>query len=107
MRLFFIARDGGLVASLRSGVEGRTMMVDVPFLPNTEIQAYYTRKQDSWRHSQTSGELPAACDHIESWGGRKCADYCEVAHLCPGSPHYEGVKNASIDCGIEVPPEEQ
>jgi len=61
----------------------KMFLIPVPFMPDTEVKDYFSRKAESLLYALQHKELPARCDYEERWGGRRCRSYCEVSMYCP------------------------
>lgn len=98
MRIFTIVRDGGIRASLDSGVNRKTYMIKVPKIADEVVLEQFEGKRNAlvshmkgYDISLESGStvevsaidnVPLACTPDECWDGRMCADYCPVADAC-------------------------
>ena len=83
MRVQATVRDGGLKAAMERGVTNTIYLIDIPRMEDYQVESFFERKRIALVHAVTSGIAPAVCDAKESWGGRRCQDYCEVAPNCP------------------------
>jgi hypothetical protein len=87
MFLDIAVRDGGIQAATSRGVTKNAYLIEVPYLPDDDVLAYFLPKRDAllW-HLQTE-TLPAECSDEERWAGgpgpgRKCLNYCNVSNFC-------------------------
>jgi len=83
MRVQATVRDGGLQAARERGITGTIYLIDIPRLPDYQVESYFERKRVALVQAVTSGMAPKVCNDKECWGGRRCQDYCEVASSCP------------------------
>lgn len=80
-RMQVTIRDGGTRTAEDRGVTEKMFIIDIPKLPNEEVDEYFKRKSLDLKFALESGYCPK-CTDVESWEGRKCADYCDVAQFC-------------------------
>ena len=83
MRLQVIVRDAGTILAKSRGVTQGLYLVPIRELDNRAVEDYFARKAAVLSHCLESGECKLLCDDRESWEGRRCARYCEVAEYCP------------------------
>jgi hypothetical protein len=76
-----IPRDGGTYIAKLRGIEKNLYMVDVPFMPDDEVRKFYHDLQAEVNEAFRTGWI-RRCNAWESWGGRRCSNYCEVADAC-------------------------
>lgn len=58
-------------------------VIEVPLLPAAEVEAYvHERVQDLVSNMNTLDVDLPACTDEETWQGRRCASYCEIAAFC-------------------------
>jgi hypothetical protein len=83
MFLDIAVRDGGIQAAVSRGVTKNAYLIEVPYLPDDDVLAYFLPKRDAllW-HLQTE-TLPAECSGDKTWDGRKCLQYCDTRDSCP------------------------
>ncbi len=98
MRIFAIVRDGGIRASLDSGVDRKTYMIEIPKIADEVVLEQFGGKRDalvshmtgydisiasgSTVDSSAIDNIPPACTPAECWDGRMCEKYCPVADAC-------------------------
>lgn len=82
MQVQATVRDGGLQASRERGITGTIYLIDIPRMPDYQVESYFERKRIALVQAVTSGIAPQVCNDKECWGGRRCQDYCEVASSC-------------------------
>jgi hypothetical protein len=46
------------------------------------LYLYFAMKKAALDKALKSGTIPGFCSHRETWGGRKCKDYCDVYEEC-------------------------
>ena len=75
-------RDGGVHAAKSRGIYNNIYLVEVPYI-NDDILRTKLGKRDALLHSLESKTVPTMCTPEETWGGRKCENYCPVREACP------------------------
>ncbi len=83
MQVQATVRDGGLQAARERGITGTIYLIDIPRMPDYQVESYFERKRIALVQAVTLGIAPQVCNDKECWGGRRCQDYCEVASSCP------------------------
>ncbi len=86
-------RDGGLQAAISRGVSDTIYLIDIPLMEDFQVESYFERKRLALVQAMDLRVAPQVCNDGESWGGRRCQDYCEVAKNCPKG-HVELIKKA-------------
>lgn len=101
LKIFFIVRDGGLLTAKQRGVEENTYYIDIPFMDNQEVDAYFNAKNEAlltalknyndakeeinpdleYKEKTLFEFIPEQCKPDEAWNGNKCKQ-CEVAEIC-------------------------
>lgn len=56
-------------------------LVEVPMLDDKEIWSMAIKKKEDLQYAIENDIMPPMCD--ETWGGRRCKDYCSVNIYCP------------------------
>lgn len=82
MAIQAIVRDGGTFTAKSRGIDRNIYVIDVPRLPDAEVNEYFNAKRDALLFCLGAGVMPEACTEEERWDGKKCLDYCHVWHLC-------------------------
>ena len=82
MQLQVTVRDGGLFISQQRGVFRNIYNIPIPFLDNTMVKDYFKRKESCLQDALLYG-WDEPCSEQESWGGRRCKEFCDVAIYCP------------------------
>jgi hypothetical protein len=81
MRLQIIVRDGGLYIAKSRGVDKNMYIVEIPYMKNSDVVCYYAKLQADVDAAFATGYAPR-CSDEESWDGKRCSGYCDVAHEC-------------------------
>ena len=82
MRIQAIARDGGTMVSSQWGITDRVYMIPIPILPDEEVKAYFEAKRAALVAAVEQGDWDTKCTPEETWDGRKCEKFCNVAEFC-------------------------
>lgn len=88
MQLQVTVRDGGLFVAYSRGITESIYKIPIPRIPDDEIESYFDFKEqclkeamEKWAKDREPWKLP--CNAQESWGDKRCIDYCDVAEFCP------------------------
>lgn len=103
-KLFMVPRDGNLYVAYQRGVYDPLYYLDVPFLDDNELKAWFIQRRDTLIEAVNNNIMPPMCSDEECWDNHaKCQGriapsgkhikYCQVSHLCEGNPYLEGVPN--------------
>ena len=95
MRLQVTVRDGGTYIASNRGVDQNIYIIPVKRLADDDVRAYFKRKGDALIAALENGKMPKPCNARETWDGRRCAGYCEVAEFCPQGGKQESVKEVA------------
>jgi len=88
MQLQVTVRDGGLEAALSKGITKNLYLIPIRELPDSYVEDYFSRKEFDLQMALSNNKWTIPCDERESWGGRRCKGYCEVAEHCPKGRMY-------------------
>jgi len=83
MQAQVFVRDGGILAAKRYGVEQKIVLIPIRRLCNTVVSVYFELKKQALLTALATAIFPAPCSYKESWEGRRCKGYCDVAEFCP------------------------
>ena len=67
----------------KNGLSENIYLIPVTRLSDTEVKDYFYRKSQLLIKALESSEMPPPCSSEESWGGKRCQGYCDVAEFCP------------------------
>ena len=81
MYAFAIVRDGATYIAQNRGIDRRTYCINVPRLEDAAVLDYYATLRAEVQEGLGTGWV-RRCNDWESWGGRRCDGYCEVADEC-------------------------
>lgn len=77
-----ICRHGEVKSYIEGGDSLKGTIIAVSKIPDRHIQAYLRTKKAKLMYALITNVTPPKCKHRETWGGRKCEKYCNVADLC-------------------------
>lgn len=77
-----IVRDGGTYVAHNRGVSELFYLIEQEKQDDEYVIDYFTKKRDALLHALEADEMPPLCDARETWGGRKCENFCEVSFAC-------------------------
>lgn len=81
MQIMTIPRDGNTYMAKNRGIDKNLYLIPVPFMPDAEVLDFYRNLQAEIDEGFATGYV-RICNSFESWEGRKCNGYCEVAEQC-------------------------
>jgi hypothetical protein len=82
MQIQVTVRDGGLQVARERGITEAIYVVDVKRLPDEQVFNIFEGKRQQLEQAMLLGKWDVPCNDRESWEGRRCQDYCEVAECC-------------------------
>lgn len=82
IKCFLTPRDAGTYMAKGRGILKNTYMLDLPILPDDEVEGYFMAKSAALLHALETNELPPMCSELENWNSRRCRGYCDVAEYC-------------------------
>lgn len=77
-----IARDGGIQAAWRNGIEQNGVLIEINKIPDRHVKAYMDTKASLLINALNTKTTPPECNARECWHGRKCNGYCNVFQFC-------------------------
>ena len=83
MLLQITVRDGGTFIASSRGITKNIYIIPIVFLEDAEVKQYFRTKADRLLLALEFNQQPPPCNNRESWDGRRCKEYCEVANYCP------------------------
>lgn len=97
LKVFIIVRDGNTMPARQRGIVDNIYYLDVPFMDNEDVEAYFLPKHKAIIEAMNTGNIPEMCTDEECWSGRKCEKYCDVSEFCRdiGDNKYLGEKRTS------------
>ena len=81
IQLFVIVRDGGTYIAQKRGIDKNTYIIPVKRLPDGKVIHFYKMLDIEVKMAFRKGYAPM-CNSWETWNGRRCNGYCEVADIC-------------------------
>jgi hypothetical protein len=82
MQLQVFVRDGGLISAKQRGVDRKIYLVEIKRLDDAAVQEFFTAKRHALLEALATEQLPPPCNQAESWNGRRCQSFCDVAEFC-------------------------
>lgn len=82
MQVQCTVRDGGLAIAATRGIDRNIYIIPIQKLDDSSIDDYFKRKAGCLQLALKQGWWNEPCNDEESWEGRRCKDYCEVAEWC-------------------------
>lgn len=92
MQLQVTVRDGGLAIATARGITSNIYLIPIRELPDSYVSDYFDHKAINLLKALECGSWDIPCDGRESWEGKRCEQYCEVARFCPKGILYQGAK---------------
>ena len=89
MQLQVTVRDGGLAVAISRGVTRNTYRIQIRELDNEQVKKYFRFKEVNLLRALSESGWNEPCNERESWEGRRCQNYCEVAVHCPKGILYQ------------------
>lgn len=81
MKVQATVRDGGIQAATQRGLDRNIYLIPVPRMQDEDVQNYFNGKSQALHEALSSGYV-SKCSNEESWSGRRCDGFCEVAEAC-------------------------
>lgn len=81
MQLQAIVRDGGTANAKQNGIFNNVELVDIPHIEDNEVLEFYRALEHEVDCAFYTGRV-RMCTAWESWNGRRCQGFCEVADAC-------------------------
>lgn len=80
-----INRDGGTWISQQRGIAEKSPLILLNGVSSHWVERYLNRKKELLEEALKIDYAPR-CRRPDSWGGRKCKGYCDVAEICQTIP---------------------
>lgn len=77
-----IVRDGGTMIAQSRGIFKNAYLIPIGRISEYWLNKWLKIKVDALKKAFATGEVPKKCSRRESWNGRKCQGYCDVAETC-------------------------
>ncbi|MHB8919312.1 MAG: hypothetical protein ACYC4H_14895 [Desulfocucumaceae bacterium] len=77
-----LVRDGGLMIAAMRGIQQNGVLIPINRISDHWIRAYMKAKAEALHRALETGAVPPKCRNRETWSGRKCDKYCNVAKEC-------------------------
>lgn len=76
-----VSRETNLSYARRHNINIGSPLIIIPMLPKTVVEDYFNLKATMLKTALDTGWAPL-CSNRETWNGKKCSQYCEVADIC-------------------------
>jgi len=76
-----MVRDGNLYIAKSRGIEKELYVIPIPRMDDEEVLQYYRNLQAEVDEAFETGWI-RKCNNWESWNGRRCDGWCDVAEAC-------------------------
>ncbi|GAH73972.1 unnamed protein product, partial [marine sediment metagenome] len=83
MKIQATVRDGGIQAATQRGLDRNIYLIPVPRMQDEDVKNYFETKAAALHEALHTGYAPK-CNDEETWSGRRCAGWCDVADVCKG-----------------------
>ena len=83
LQLQVTVRDGGIAVASSRGVTRNVYRIPIRILPDEDVRNYFQLKADSLAFALKENYWGLPCSDRESWDGKLCSSYCDVAGYCP------------------------
>ena len=98
MYIQMLIRDYSLKVAAERGITKPVYLVKINSISDHWLQLWIAEKKRRLESALAKGTMPAKCSHRETWGGRKCSDYCAVKDACA---QYEQAVNNNNDAAAD------
>lgn len=75
-------RDYSKTFKERLGLEKPQYLIKLNKISDTWLKRWFGKKKELLEAALKEDKLPPLCSTKETWGGKKCEEYCDVAHIC-------------------------
>ena len=82
MQVEVFTRDAGSFSARDRGIFTNMQLVRIHKISDRWIQRFFLTKAKRLKEAIEKDELPPPCSYRETWGGRKCEDFCAVWKYC-------------------------
>ena len=81
MKIQATVRDGGLQVATQRGLDRNIYLILVPRMQDEDVKNYFETKAAALHEALYTG-YASKCNDEETWSGKRCSNYCEVAKAC-------------------------
>ena len=82
MQVEVFTRDAGTFSAHDRGIFTNMQLVRINKISDKWIQRFFLTKANRLIEAVDKDKLPPPCSYRETWGGRKCQDFCAVWKYC-------------------------
>lgn len=83
MQIQALVRDYSLRIAKERNITKPVYLIKINRISDHWLKLYLQAKAQRLQNAITNKQLPEHCKTRETWHGRKCLDYCDVADQCP------------------------
>ena len=76
-------RDYSLRVAKERNIDRPIYLLHVNRISDIWLTRFFKAKKEALDNALKTSSIPAPCNARETWGGRKCKDYCDVYNICP------------------------
>lgn len=89
MNLFFLVKDYSAKVEREMGIK-EIEVISVPWIDDIVINDFVKTRIGALQRIECSPDGIPECTSAETWGGRRCAEYCGASEVCP---QYQRISN--------------
>lgn len=82
MYIQMYVRDYSLRIASERNINQPIYLLKINRISDTWLKRYFLEKKDRLDYALKNNIIPQYCSDRESWGGRKCSEYCNVFDVC-------------------------
>ena len=75
-------RDYSLRMASERNIDKPMYLLHINRISDSWLYLYFSMKKTLLDEALKNGVTPGFCNHRETWGGRKCMEYCDVYEEC-------------------------
>ena len=75
-------RDYSLRMASERNIDKPMYLLHINRISDSWLYLYFSMKKTLLDEALKNGVTPGFCNHRETWGGRKCKEYCDVYEEC-------------------------
>ena len=78
-----LCRDSSLKTAAERGITKPVYIIPINRISDCWLRLYFSAKSHRLQFALDTKRLPRPCTMKETWGGRKCLEYCDARESCP------------------------
>jgi hypothetical protein len=88
MRVMVTVRDGSTSSARSRGITQNMYLIPIKVMQDDSVAQYFENKKVQLlsalaEYKLDKGFMPTVCTSLETWQGKRCVGYCDVAMYCP------------------------